>query len=492
MSVITLIKATNFKKIIAVEIAPAKGVQVLGGKNGAGKTSVLDAITVALVGKAAMPDSPVHGDAESGEITLKLDDGTEITRKIKPDGRGTLRVSLNGMAPDKPQAWLDKRFATIGFDPLEFTRQDGKKQADTLRKLVGIDVSKLDAERKQVFDERTQINRDATAAKGNLQLMPATVAGVPDDEVSIADIAAAQTAATELANRKAALVRAAEDAETRLKNNEDAIVALNTALVEIDADADVAASDAKFDREVADLERSTAGQIAELQRQIDTAKARLRERTAELDAKKEIDGAAIRTATAGKLTANRTKFDEHSNRISELSLTITNNRAAAEAITIPDSAELQAQLLGIEATNRNVRANKARKEVGARLLQIEAQADAKTARLKAIDGERQALIASAKFPVAGLGFSEDGAVTFGDYPLASASQAEQIRVSTAIAMAMSPDLRVAFVRDGSLLDDDSMAMLAELADANQFQVFIERVGSDDENAVIIECGKVAS
>ena len=42
--------AENFKKLSAVEITPDGNVVVISGKNGAGKSSVLDAIEAALCG----------------------------------------------------------------------------------------------------------------------------------------------------------------------------------------------------------------------------------------------------------------------------------------------------------------------------------------------------------------------------------------------------------------------------------------------------------
>ena len=56
--------------------------------------------------------------------------------------------------------------------------------------------------------------------------------------------------------------------------------------------------------------------------------------------------------------------------------------------------------------------------------------------------------------------------------------------------AMDPKLRVIRVRDGSLLDKDSMALLAEFADANDMQVWIETVQSGRPGAIVVEDGMV--
>ena len=94
-------------------------------------------------------------------------------------------------------------------------------------------------------------------------------------------------------------------------------------------------------------------------------------------------------------------------------------------------------------------------------------------------------------PVPGVAF-DDGAVLLDGLPFDQASDAQQLRASIAIASAMNPKLRVIRVRDGSLLDKDSMALLAEFAETNDMQVWIETVQSGRPGAIVIEDGMVAS
>ena len=59
-----------------------------------------------------------------------------------------------------------------------------------------------------------------------------------------------------------------------------------------------------------------------------------------------------------------------------------------------------------------------------------------------------------------------------------------------MAMAINPELRVLRIKDGSLLDADTMAALKEQVAENDFQLWLERVGNADEGAVIIDDGQV--
>lgn len=114
------------------------------------------------------------------------------------------------------------------------------------------------------------------------------------------------------------------------------------------------------------------------------------------------------------------------------------------------------------------------------------------ARMADIDAQKAAGVAAAKMPVEGLSFDAEG-ITYNGVPFAQASSAEQLRVSTAMAMALNPDLRVIRITDGSLLDSHSMAMLQELASENDYQVWVEVVDeTDDAPGVVIEDGRVRS
>jgi hypothetical protein len=121
---------------------------------------------------------------------------------------------------------------------------------------------------------------------------------------------------------------------------------------------------------------------------------------------------------------------------------------------------------------------------------LQADADALTGELKKHADAKTAAIKGAKMPVEGLSFDEQGMVIFNGQPLDQASQAEKIRVSVAIAASLSPKLKVAIVKDGSLLDKKSWALLGKYAEENGLQVFAETVDSSRPTAIVIEDGRV--
>ena len=57
---------------------------------------------------------------------------------------------------------------------------------------------------------------------------------------------------------------------------------------------------------------------------------------------------------------------------------------------------------------------------------------------------------------------------------------------------MNPKLKVMLIRDGSLLDDNSMKLLVEEADKSGAQIWIEVVGNRADCSVVIEDGEIQS
>ena len=78
---ITRLKIRDFRGIAAMDIA-AGDVNLFGGANAQGKTSVLDAIAAALKGK--VPIEAVRHDAERAEILVEMDDGTPCFAEFPP------------------------------------------------------------------------------------------------------------------------------------------------------------------------------------------------------------------------------------------------------------------------------------------------------------------------------------------------------------------------------------------------------------------------
>lgn len=165
-------------------------------------------------------------------------------------------------------------------------------------------------------------------------------------------------------------------------------------------------------------------------------------------------------------------------------------KAEVEALVDPPMDALATKIAEIDATNATVRAKKER----ARLAQEHVVAIEEWQRLDrevaAAEAEKTAALAKATFPVPGLGFSADG-ITYDGVPFDQASQAQRIRVSMAMGLALHPKLPIVCIRDGSLLDDRSKDIVREMAAAAGAKVLLEIVGKGG-SGIVIEDGVVES
>ena len=427
----------NLKRVVAIEIAPTEPLVEITGRNGAGKTSVLDGIWWGLAGTRAHQPEPIRRGASSARIRLDLGE-LVVTREFtkrppapgKSDERMTTRIkveSADGAVFGSPQKVLDDLFDSLSFDPLKFARMDPKAQYQSLRDLVGVNLDDLTEANGADFEARTLENRiakDRRAAAAAVTVPEAAQDAPVAVDTLLADLT---TADVHNATRSEAMTKARrlKDALTRSDQAFEAAEATVTALK-------------------LELAEATTASKAALTAKRKAAKAyEARETIPEL-----VDTAPIHDAIRG---AER------------------RNQAIAAARTI---AERKAEL-DEEATAAEIKALSLTDRMGLR------NADAKT-RLEAAD-----------MPVPGLSL-EHGMVTFNGAPFEQASDAEQLRVSCAIAMRGNAKLKVIRVRNGSLLDDASLEVLRTMAAEHDYQVWIERVDSSGTVGFVIEDGRLAA
>lgn len=155
----------------------------------------------------------------------------------------------------------------------------------------------------------------------------------------------------------------------------------------------------------------------------------------------------------------------------------------------PEVEPIRTRINNVEEVNAAVRQKHQRQEVVDLLDAEKSKRDALTDKIAELDKTKTDGLAAATFPIDGLGFDDEG-VTYRGVPFAQSSAAERLRVSVAMAMAMNPKIRVIRITDGSLLDSENLALIEEMAAAEEFQVWIERVDETGKVGVIIEDGEV--
>jgi len=179
MKIVSL-TAENVKRLSAVEIRPDGALVQITGRNGAGKTSVLDSIWWALAGTKNIQDSPIHAGESKARIRLDLGDMIVERRFTGQDDGGyttALKVtSAEGATYPSPQSMLDSMLGALAFDPLAFARKAPRDQRDAIRSLVPADLDALDAADKADYDARRDLNREAKTLRAQIDAfdLPAT------------------------------------------------------------------------------------------------------------------------------------------------------------------------------------------------------------------------------------------------------------------------------------------------------------------------------
>lgn len=440
------LRAENIKRLVAIEISPTGAVVELTGKNKQGKSSTLDAIWWGIAGATHIQKSPIREGADEAIIVLDMGElkitrtfkRREKTEKDQKEYATKLTLTFaDGREPKSPQTILDGLLDALCFDPLQFKRAEPKKQYQALRAMIpGVDFDALDDQNRADYNKRTEISgkADQKRSAADIIVVAKDTPAEPIDETAITDAMAAAGATN-------------SDIEGRRLRRESAQESIGTG------------------RHAAVLARTESEKVMDKARQ---------------------DAAAIIAEGERARDQLVSQADEFETKANDL------EKKLAEAPELPplvNTDDLKTQLEAAKQTNTKVALRTNKVTLTAEADALDREIGQITGRIKARDQAKQDAIAAAKLPVEGLGFG-DGEILLNGKPFDQASDAEQLRVSCAIAMAQNPKLRVMLIRDGSLLDTDSMKLLSDMMDANDFQCWIETVESGNASAVVIEDGRV--
>jgi predicted ATPase len=431
----------NFKKVRVVEIRPDGKVIQLTGRNGQGKTSVLDALWFGLRGTKALPankNSVVRRGSERAKVKVGTEDFV-ITRTIGSNSTApTLEIEmLNGKKRDRtPQDFLDELFGKLTFDPQEFATMTPAEQVEELKKTakVDLDFEAIAEENAKDYDERLAVGREIKTLEGQLTAFQ-VLDGLPKEKLDEQAILDKLNQAGEANKRAQEVFQAKQElgAEAARKG-----IARQNGLTFIDQSKE---------------------KIESLKKQLELAKQALevaREDQKRLEAEHKAAEQVFQAAPAG------------------------------EPI---DVGALTTELQSAQRTNRAIDTRNQWEKVRAQLEAKRQQSAQINRQMEAREEKKTAALAKAKMPVEGLTFDERG-VKFNGIPLENLGEGEQLRVAAEIGMAANPKLRILCIRRGEALDEEGLKMLAELAAARDFQLWITKVDSSGKVGVVLEDGMV--
>lgn len=167
------IRIENILGLETLEFEPGR-VTIVSGRNGVGKSSVLESLKYALTGGS---DATIkRKGADKGEVVIVLDEAT-VTR----DTEKAAVVSVTGVGPiRRPAEFLKSRIDSLSFNPVQFLLAPKDKRTEWFLEMVPVEVGddelraagvetlppparngldRIAAATKLVYDARTGANR---------------------------------------------------------------------------------------------------------------------------------------------------------------------------------------------------------------------------------------------------------------------------------------------------------------------------------------------
>jgi energy-coupling factor transporter ATP-binding protein EcfA2 len=473
MSRVKHIRVRNVLGIADLEVEPGN-VTLIEGGNGRGKTSFVEAL-LTLVG-SGYDATLVREGADQAEVVIVLDDETKISKRIRKNGGGDTKVSH----PDfgnvgAPQSFLSGITDALSYNPVAFlTAKDRTRallealpmsiqKADIDAAVAGTSLQLfehgigtkhalevIDGVRKQVYDERTAVNR---TVRDKQKTAEGLRAAVPDDftdageiERQLKDARGAQRDAEAELQRKLGAVDAEIERELasgleRLRSAQGAVrqAAKDEAQPVIDA-----VNEKRAQVEALRLE------IVSLMENVTVIEHKAELAIAELPTEQEISTGVRADAQPRKeavVVAERPRVNE-----------------LAQAVT---RFEEQLRTAGSHATARKIM-----EDAQAEADQAKEQSDALSAALERLDGLKDRL--SAQIPIDGVTV-QDGEVYVDGHPFARVNRARQVRVAVELARIRAGKLPLVCVDGLECLEREAFdAFVTELQQAD-LQAFVTRV-----------------
>lgn len=427
------IKIQNLKDISEYEADFNGCTAIITAKNNGGKTTFLQAVPNRV--RFIRPDVVVKSGSTQGSGEMTLTDGSKFVWEFDSKGKDKLTfISKENIKQNVTKELGSKYFPSL-FDIDKFLQSSPKEQAKQLQKIVGVDFTDVDARYLAAYNERTTRNAESERYHVKLGAM------LKVDEAKPVDVTKLNEDRLKEKGRLNQLYL------TNKKANEDALKVWEDACRVIDENVK------KFNKE-------------EAQKLVDynsctDAVSIIKKHGCDLQ---EVD--LWLNEKANQLNKQKSALDLYATKPPQ-----PDPMPVGKELELLDSIEKQIT----DAANTNEKARQYKEYVDYKASTEQAAILAQDAddKVKAIELERNNLIASAKFPK-GISITNDG-ITIDGFPL----NKDQISTSKIYCAA----LRIASMNlgevktlyfDASFLDRNSLAEIELWANENDLQLLIER------------------
>jgi chromosome segregation ATPase len=446
--IVKKLELVNFQVIKEFNADFDGNVYFITGDNELGKSTVLKAIGALLTGNR---DAVLkNGESKGFAKMIVGDDGEEYEVELKftkANPRGTLSIKskTTGMKSDNV-SMLQKIFGYTDFDAVEFSRwsetaEGRRKQIEVVKSLLPEEVrtriAEIDTTVAGLKTERTGVNRDLKTYKS---ISDAAGQGLTTQDLKTY---AKPKDITELMKEQAENAQLIEKAKTV----RSALEQRKKQLEEIPER--LAAAKATYEKAIEEAKKA----IERTEKLYKEAIAQIESEKADYEARK---------ANAEKWLAN---YEENN----------------------PEKLDTSEQLRKAEEHNK-MAAKVAdylskKKQAGDK----KAEAEKMDSEIAELSAEREKLISSAKLPISGLSFSDDGLV-LNDVPFVAGkvSDSQIMEVAAKLIIASNPTVKVFRIARGESLGQKRLQSILDLAKKEGYQGFIESVVRGQHDLIIEE------
>lgn len=446
--IVKKLELVNFQVIKEFNADFDGNVYFITGDNELGKSTVLKAIGALLTGNR---DAVLkNGESKGFAKMIVGDDGEEYEVELKftkANPRGTLSIKskTTGMKSDNV-SMLQKIFGYTDFDAVEFSRwsetaEGRRKQIEVVKSLLPEEVrtriAEIDTTVAGLKTERTGVNRDLKTYKS---ISDAAGQGLTTQDLKTY---AKPKDITELMKEQAENAQLIEKAKTVRSVLEQRKKQLE------EIPERLAAAKATYEKAIEEAKKA----IERTEKLYKEAIAQIESEKADYEARKE---------NAEKWLAN---YEENN----------------------PEKLDTSEQLRKAEEHNK-MAAKVAdylskKKQAGDK----KAEAEKMDSEIAELSAEREKLISSAKLPISGLSFSDDGLV-LNDVPFVAGkvSDSQIMEVAAKLIIASNPTVKVFRIARGESLGQKRLQSILDLAKKEGYQGFIESVVRGQHDLIIEE------
>jgi len=454
---------TNFQSL-SHKVVDIQGKSiVVVGKNGGSKSTILRAIQ-SPINSVVVPKKAIKDGEETAHVKLVIKgdlDGEQKTFNYvmnfsETNQKGSVTVIDEQGNKIKSKEMQRDIIGDVSFDVDEFIRlgltssgkvsQSGlKEQVEVLRQFLTNEEKQLlhdlDTEYKTKFEERADVNKTVKILKANLS----DSTDITEEEVK----------------------KYTEDKSTEREEVEDKLLNMADSIVE-------------FKDNVRDNRRYTeVFNKKESATKLKTLYHKFLKVAVEYGEDDDTFISDVRKKLSDHVL-DLTRAEEAEVNLSELKTWFSKNKE-------PKVDELKAKQ--VELKEYTIKYEKIQETVTkhAEVTKQDKLSTKLTKRLKAITTEKRASFENSTLPVKGLSFDEEG-VYFEGLPFNGDHHPSStiIRVGVQLAIAMNPNLKCIFIKDGSLFDKETFAKVLKFVEKKGYQLFIEMVDWNASNEAEVE------